>query len=289
MHVASNQCGLPKRRRLGPVTAALMALLANLAGAAQAVDFDEKLKAPQVKGAPEIKAMAESYSATLARLATASPTEMVTNTGLFLQRFELKWLFARAVDDRLPLDDLSAIGLVKREDGGIEIDLNAFPQWSSFTDTLVAMMPTMNYDLAGPLLINRGFRESDIAAIKTYLATHDPRAAAAAKTLPIAISFSRVIKKYDRLKLAVSKDLVYSFIYQREKAEALAQREWAAGLLRGLDPQRVRVLHSFFDEMTRVSVWGPSDTEAGIEGVLALMRLPDYEQRAIAEAKGVAP
>jgi hypothetical protein len=266
-----------------------LALLAGLAGAAQAVEFDEKLKVPMVKGAPELKAMAESYSATFARLAAASPTETMTNKALFLEHFDLEWQLTRALDEGRPLDDLSAIGLVKREDGSIEIHLNAFPQWASFTDALVAMMPTMNYDIAGPLLINRGFRESDIAAIKNYVATHDLKAATAAKTLPIAISFSRLIKKYDRQKLAVGRNLVYSFIYQREKAEALAQREWAEGLLQGLDAQRVRVLHSYFDEMTSVSVWGPSDTEAGIAGVLALMRLPDYEQRAIAEAKGVAP
>jgi hypothetical protein len=286
MHVASNQPGRPRR---GPVSVALMVLLASLAGVTQAVDFNEKLKAPMAMGAPALKSMAESYSATFARLSAASPTEMVTNKGLFLERFELKWLLTRAVDDRLPLEDLSAIGFVKRENGSIEIDLNAFPQWASFTDALVAMMPTMNYDLAGPQLINRGFRESDIAAIKNYLATHDLQTAMAAKTLPIAISFSRLVKKNDSLKLAVGRDLVYSFIYQREKAEALTQREWADGLLQVLDAQRVRVLQSFFGEMTRFSIWAPSDTEAGIAGVLALMRLPDYEQRAIAEVKGVTP
>ena len=289
MHVASNQRGRPKRPRRGPATVAFVVLLAGLAGFTQAVDFNEKLKAPIVMGAPQLKTMAENYSATVTRLAAASPTEMVSNKALFLERFELKWLLTRAVDDRLPLEGLSAIGFVKRENGSIEIDLNAFPQWASFTDALVAMMPTMNFDLTGPLLINRGFRESDIAAIKNYLATHDLSAASAAKTLPIAISFSRLVKKYDGLKLAVSRDLVYSFIYQREKAEAMTQREWAEGLLQVLDAQRVRVLHSFFEEMTRFSVWAPSDTEAGIAGVLALMRLPDYEKRAIAEAQGVTP
>jgi hypothetical protein len=69
----------------------------------------------------------------------------------------------------------------------------------------------------------------------------------------------------------------------------MAQRDWAEGLLRTLDAQRIRVLHSFFDEMTRTSSWAPNDAEAGIAGVLALMRLPDYEQRAIADAKGVTP
>lgn len=278
---------------LGPsnrFTAALVALLAGFASLAQAAEFDEKQKAPLRKSAPALKSSAESYSAKFARLpAAASPAELVTNKDLFLEHFDLEWQFARAVDDHLPLGDLSAIGLVRRENGGIEIDLNAFPQWASFTDTLVAMMPTMNFDLAGPMLVNRGFREEDVAALKGYLSTHDLKAATSPKTLPIAISFSRLVKKYDASKRPVSKDLVYSFIYQREKTEAEAKRAWAEGLLQVLDAQRVRVLHSYFEEMTRSTVWGPSDTEAGVAGLLAVMRLADYEQRATAEARGVAP
>jgi hypothetical protein len=272
----------------GPI-AILLCALSAFTGVAKAVDFDVSVKAPMVKAAPELKSLAENYSADFARLAAASPLEMVTNKTLFLKRFELKWLLTRAVDERLPLDELAAIGLVKREDGGLEVDLNAFPQWNSFTDALVALMPAMNLEVTGPLLINRGFRESDVVAIRTYLANHDLRAAAAANTLPVALSFSKLVKKHDKLKLGVGKDLVYSFLYQREKAEAMAQRDWAEGLLRTLDAQRVRILHSFFDEMTHSSVLGPNDAEAGVAGVLALMRLPDYEQRAIADAKGVTP
>jgi hypothetical protein len=218
-----------------------------------------------------------------------SRTDTVTNKALFLEHFDLEWQLNRAVDDRLPLDDLSAIGLVKREDGSIQVDLKSFPQWASFTDTLVALMPTMNFDVVGPLLVNRGFRETDLSALRNYLATHDVKAATAAKTLPLAIGFSRLVKKYDKLKLPVGKDLVYSFLYQREKAEALAKRDWAEGLLRVLDAQRVRVLQSYFGEMSSVTVWAPSDTVAGVADLLAVMRLPDYEQRATAEARGVTP
>jgi hypothetical protein len=124
---------------------------------AKAADFDVNVKAPMVKAAPELKSLAETYSADFTRLAAASPVETVTNKALFLKQFELKWLLTRAVDERLPVDDLAAVGLVKREDGGVEVNLNAFPQWNSFTDALVALMPTMNFDVTGPLLINRGF------------------------------------------------------------------------------------------------------------------------------------
>jgi hypothetical protein len=51
----------------------------------------------------------------------------------------------------------------------------------------------------------------------------------------------------------------------------------------------MRVLHSYFAEMQSKGYWAPSDAEAGVASLLAVMRLPDYEQRAAAEAKGATP
>jgi hypothetical protein len=270
-------------------TAVLCLALSALAGSVQAVEFDEKLKAPKAKSAAEIGNLAQSYSATFARLEAASPTESVTNKTLFLDYFDLKWQVQQALDEKRPLGNLSAAGLETRDDGSIHIDLSEHPQWDPFPRKLASLLPTMNLEGVGPLLINRGFRESDVAALGNYIATHDLKAASYAKTLPIAISFSKLVKKYDKLKIPVSNQLVFSFIYQRSKAEALAQLEWAQGLLGVLDAQRVRVLHSYLSELKGESLWAPDDIERGIPGLLALMRLPDYEQRATAEARGVAP
>lgn len=269
--------------------AALCLALAAFAGSAQAVEFDEKLKAPMAKGAPELKTMAENYSATFARLDGASPAESVTNRSLFLDYFDLKWQLTRALDEKRSLQDLSSVGLIKQADGSISIDLGEYPQWDPFVAKLASLLPAMNIDSAGPLLINRGFRESDLVALKHYIATHDLKAAAKAKTLPVALSFSKVVKKLDKMKRPITNDLVFSFIYQRNKVEALVEREWAEGLLKVLDAQRVRVLHSYFSEMKGKANWAGDDVDAGVAGLLALMRLPDYEQRATADANGVAP
>ncbi len=289
MHVPGNQCGHRCRPQRGAVAAGLLVLLAGFAGLAQAIEFDERLKAPLAKGAPELKSMAENYSATFARLREVSPAEMVTNRKLFLDHFDLEWQLNRALEDKRPLGDLSAIGLVSHEGGGIKIDYNAFPQWRPFSETLASMMPVMDLNTAGPLLIARGFRESDVEAVRNYLATHDLKAASSARTLPIALSFSKVVKKYDKIKRPVGKDLVFSFIYQRNKAEAEVRRAWAEGLIGVLDDQRVRVLHSYFAEMQSFGYFSASDAEAGVAGLLAVMRLPDYEQRASAEARGTTP
>lgn len=263
--------------------------IAAFAGGAQAVDFDEKLKAPQAKGAAEIKSLAENYSANFARLEAASPVESVTSPSLYLEYFDLRWQITQAIDQKRPINDLSAVGLEKRDDGSITIDLQAYPQWDPFAKKLASLMPNMNLDNLAPLLINRGFRQSDLDALKNYIATNNLKAAVSAKTLPIAISFSKVVKKLDRLKMPVSNSLVFSYIYQRNKASALVERDWAEGLVQVLDAQRVRVLHSYFSELKARSTWAPSDVEGGIAGLLAALRLPDYEQRATAEAKGETP
>ena len=291
MQVTSYQCRTRQPRR-GPVAAGLLLCFASIVGVAQATEFitgfDEKLKAPMAMGATELKSRAQSYSASFARLRELSPTEMVTNKALFLEHFDLVWQINRALEDGRPLEDLSALGFVKH-DGGLRIDYNAFPQWQPFPELLASLVPTWSMDGVGPLLVNRGFRGSDVAALKNYVDTHDLKVATSAQTLPIAISFSKVVKKYDKIKRPVGKDLVFAFLYQRGKVEAEARRAWSEGLIRTLDDQRVRVLHSYFAEMPGIGYWSSSDVDAGVANLLAVMRLPDYEQRATAEARGVSP
>jgi hypothetical protein len=271
-----------------PRALALVLMLASLARVAQAVEFDEKIKAPMVRGGAELKTQAESYSARFARVSTVSPAEMAANQALSQERFEVEWQLKRALDDKRPLEDLSALGLVKQENG-FRIDYNAFPQWEPFHERLAVLMPTMDMDIAGPHLVSRGFRDIDVVTLRNYLETHDLKAATRARTLPIAISFSKVVKKYDRIKRPVGKDVVFSFLYQREKAEMESRRAWSEGLIRSLDDHRARVLHSYLSELQGIGHWSPDDVEAGVAGLLAVMRLPDYEQRATTEAEGVTP
>ena len=173
---------------------------------------------------------------------------------------------------------------------GFRIDYNAFPQWQPFPETArLAGARPWSMDAAGPLLVNRGFRDSDIVALRNYVATHDLKAAASSRTLPLAISSSKVVKKFDKMKRPVDKALVFSFLYQRSKVEAEVRRAWSEALMRTLDDQRVRALQSYFSEMQGVGYWLPDDPDAGVASLSAVMRLPDYEQRATAEAAGVAP
>jgi len=268
--------------------ATLLLWFTSLAGVAQAVEFNETLKAPRAIAGAELKTHAESYSASFAKLRDASPLEMVANKALTVERVDLEWQLKRALEDKRPLEDLSAFGLVKQENG-FRIDYNAFPQWQPFPEMLAELLPTMDLNVAIPQFVARGFRESDVATLRSYLEEHDLKAETAARTLPMAIGFSKVVKKYDKIKRPAGRDQVLAFLYQRGNIEAEVRRAWAEGLIRALDEQRVRILQSCFSEIQSTGYWGPDDVEAGVANLLALMRLPDYEQRATAEARGVAP
>jgi hypothetical protein len=262
---------------------------ALLANPAQAAGFDERMKAPLMKDAGTLRTQAQSYSARFAALQGAGPEQLITNRALAGERFDLSWQIQQAIDVGRPLGDLSAIGFVDRGDGSYGIDLQQFPQWDRVDQTLTALLPQMDWDVYSRDLANRGMTNSAVAKLKDYVASHDARVAVGEKTLPISLSFSHVIRKFDKIKRPVPDAIVLSYVYQRERAGADATREWTAGLLESVDAHSAHILLSAFAEGHPAYIWAPSDQPAGIADILATVRRPDFEELATASAKGVAP
>jgi hypothetical protein len=285
MYVESNRHG---RERLRAV-ASLMFVLASLAGIARAVEFDEKLKAPMAKDVGTLKAQSESFGARFAQLHLTTPQETVTNAAVAREQFDLRWQAQQSVDQRQSMEDLAALGFKSLGDGSYTIDVNSFPQWNLLHEEAAAVFPTVDWNEAAPGFIRRGFREQDVATVKDYIATHDVLAAARQHSAAVSIAFSKVIKKIDRLKQPVPDSLVLSYVYQRQRAASESQRVWLADMLQKLDAQRVRIVMSTLDEMLPTTTWLPEDPAAVIADVLAAVRLPNFEESAIAEAKGVTP
>ncbi len=268
----------------------LLALVAaGAAAAVQAVEFDEKLKAPSVSEPAAFRAQAESFKSRAALLEDAGPRELMTNRTLFAERFDLTWQLQRALDVKRPLGDLAELGFVSRGDGSYSIDYDAHPEWHRLDEAMAGWLPLADWNTLGAELRARGFRESDVTALQEYVRTHDARRWSAARSLPLAIGFSKVVRKLDRVKRPVPDNLVLSYLYQRARADAEATREWAEGLLQALDPQRARILLSYFDEMKFTGIIAPDDQRAGIDELLRLMRQPNFEQLATAEAKEGTP
>jgi hypothetical protein len=261
-------------------------MFASVVGVANAVEFDDKVKAPQSKDAGELRSRAEAYSTRDAQARLMGLDAVVRNRQLARERFDASWDLQRAIDDRQSIGDLSALGIVDRGDGTFSVDLNAYPQWSDPAYDLAGTLPALNPTLLGAELARRGMHQGELAKLREYLATHDVEAATGAAALPIAVSFSRLVKKLDKLKRPVPDALVRSYIYQRDRATAEARRDWAESLLDAIGPSAARVVESYLGEMRSSGVWSPADTRAGIDGLLANLRLPDFEQKAAAEAKG---
>lgn len=263
-------------------------LLAGAVLSAHAVDFDEKLQAPSVAVPAAFKAQALSFKAKVEALRDAAPQELIANRALAAEQFELGWKLQRAVDARRSAE-LVELGFTEREDGSFAINYSEHPEWHRVDQSLSGWLPVAHWPALSADLMARGFRDADLAAVKTYIDNNDPKLATARSVLPVSLAFSKVVKKLDKLKRPVPDSLVMSYVYQRARAAAEANRQWANGLLQTLDAQRVRILLSYMGEMQYFGVIAPDDQTAGIADVLKAVRLPDYEKLATAEAAGGTP
>jgi hypothetical protein len=291
MFVPSN-CQGKQRHRWRPAFAMMSMMLIvalALARTAQAVEFDEKLKAPMMKDAADLRAQARGYSARFAALRDAAPERLLTEAALAREQFNLAWTIQRAIDEKKPLPDLADVGIVPNPNGGVQINSKAFPQWLPLYERISSLLPSWDTTQYGPELIRRGFRESDITLLKEYLDTHDVQRMGAQRALPIALAFNKVVAKYDKVKRPVEPALAISYFYQQALARAESSREWTAELLAVLDPQRTRILIAFFSEFETTTWWTPNDVPAEVADLLTKMRLPDFQQRATAEVQGVQP
>lgn len=275
-------------RRLS-VAAGFVLMLASLAGIARAVEFDEKVKAPMMKDAATLHSQAQSFSTRFAELRDAGTEQLIINRALANERFDLAWQIQQAIDVHRPLGEVSSLGFVSRGDDSYSIDFNAFPQWERVDRKLAALLPEYNRDSLVQLLVNRGFTAEETAKLEAYLAAHDAAVEANRKKLPVALTFSKVVGKYDKIKRPVPDAVVLSYLYQRERAGAEAVREWAAGLLDSVGAHGARILLSAMSEGASTAVWAPSDQRAGIADILASVRLPDFEQRATSQVQGEKP
>jgi hypothetical protein len=268
---------------------ALMLMLASFAGVAHAVEFDEKVKAPMVKEPATLRTQAQSYVAKFNAQRATSPQEVVRSRALAAERFDLSWQIQQAIDVGNPLGDLTAVGIEARKDGSYHIDYNENPQWQRPEAPFMALLSNVDWQGLTAQLVSRGFRESDVVKLNDYMSAHDLVKDSSRDSLPITLSFSKIVKKYDKIKRPVDDATVLSYIYQREKLNAEKGRVWAEGLLDSLDAQSTRILLAYIDEFQSTGVWAPSDRRAGIDELLRTMRLPNFDQLATAEVTGGAP
>jgi hypothetical protein len=287
MHVPNSQHR--SRYRWRPPLAAVLLFTLALTGSAQAAEFDASLRAPMMKSQGELRPTALTFGKRYREIHQAAPEQLIQDSELARQQFDLKWQLQRAIDEQKPLDEFASLGIVSRGDGSYQIDLDAHPEWNDLHETIAGIVSRADIAAQEPQLLQHGFSPADVKALKDYVATHDPDVEATADALPIVLGFARTVRKFDKAKRPVPDSLALSFFYQRAFANRESNRRWVQGLFDRLEKQSVRVVMSNFTETSASMLWLPENASEGIADYLALVRRPDFEARAIAEARGAAP
>jgi hypothetical protein len=182
------------------------------------------------------------------------------------------------MDEGKPLDNLADFGLVRNSDGTYTVDLKKYPQWAPLDSRLFLFTDPDVFEGYVPILQARGFRDSDLLAVRTYLATHDPRQFMLPGARSLADSFVPRVRLRDKAGRATDMQEARAYFYQKRRIEDEGQRRWALGLLDTLDRQRQRILASFFDEFGSKQRYGvPSEPfEVALEAQVNSLRSGEY-------------
>lgn len=287
MQVTSSCRGRSRLKRPS-LAAVLMLALAGFGGLAYAVEFDEKVNSPAMKNAADFNIQAQGFAVKYREISAASPAQLVTNTSLARQQFDLSWQLERAINERRPPTGLESMGWVSLANGGYSIDTRKYPEWRFQGENIATMFSSNLRDGVYEELLQRGFRPEDVAALKEYIAANDVKHAIRSASLPIALGFQRVVQKFDKAGRPVPDALVVSYWYQSTRAYVDANRVWSEGLLKTLDPQRVRVLLSYLSELVSSRSLVPENVSEAINGTLTSVRSPDFGKQ-LTTTDGGAP
>jgi hypothetical protein len=253
-----------KRSRTSTAWASAVAPLAMLlAIGVQAAPFDEKSKAPRAATAQALRTKFEAHFQRYQRKQQdADPGAFIRDPLAHKQWSDLYFSLKVALDERVPLGDLSGFGLIAQPDGAYAVDLREFPQWEPLDTRLYLLTNPDVLASYEPALKARGFRDEDFRTLRTYLATHDPRLRIHSEGQQLVATFAKRLqgrKAGESLNL----DEVLAYRYQKASLKAEIERQWAVALLDSLDRQRQRVLASFFDEFAASLTLGPPTESLG--------------------------
>ncbi|HEY7639053.1 MAG TPA: hypothetical protein VH814_04960 [Steroidobacteraceae bacterium] len=250
-----------KRSRTKRFWASSIALLA-LATVVHAEPFDAKSQVPRATTPQALRTRLESHFATYQRMQQAAdPAAFIRDRQAYQQWADLFFAVTLAFDERMSVGDLSAFGLSAQPDGTYTVDLRKFPQWDPLDARLYRLGNPAVLESYVPALKERGFRDADIVALRTYLATHDPRLRIHAAGRELVDTFAKQLQERRKAGKPLNLDQVLMYRYQKESLKAECDRQWAVALMDALDPQRQRILASFLDEFeSTLQLGGPAES-----------------------------
>jgi hypothetical protein len=239
------------------IASATLLLALCLAGQTQAAPFDEKVKVPRAANSQALRTKFEAHFATFQRKQhDPDPAAFIRDRLAHRQWTDLYFSVKLAMDEGKPLEDLGAFGLVAKPDGTYVIDLRAYPQWEPLDSRLSILSSPEIVESYLPALKARGFRDEDVSALRTYVATHDARLTVYANGRELVDTFAKRLQAQRQAGQPLNLQQVLAYRYQKNILKAEATRQWAIGLLDRFDGQRQRILASFLDEFQSEMVFG---------------------------------
>lgn len=251
---------MEERKQFGAGITVLLALF--LAGPSQAAPFDEKLKTPRAATSQALRTKLAAHFATFQRKQQdPDPAAFIRDRVAYRQWSDLYFSVLLAMDERTPLKNLAEFGLVAKADGKYSVDLHAFPQWEPLDSRLHRLSNPEILESFEPALRARGFRDEDVSALRTYVATHDPDVTLNAEGRQLVDTFAKRLQAQRQQGQRLNLQEVLAYRYQKASLRADVERRWAVGLMDALDQQRQRILVSYLDEFQSEMTFGVSSDD----------------------------
>jgi hypothetical protein len=138
--------------------------------------FDAKLEAPRAESARSLESQLQAHFDTFRKKSEgADPAAFIRDAAAHQRWTDLRFALIRAMEEGVPLDDLSAVGLSVEPDKTYTVDLQKFPEWQPLDAQLKVLNNADGLEYFIPSLVARGFRDGDVEILRNYVATHDAR------------------------------------------------------------------------------------------------------------------
>jgi hypothetical protein len=227
-----------------------------------AADTVQRLKAPAAAERQAVKADLKAYFATYEQKGTESATALIRDEAARQAWADLESRIVRAIHEGSSLGDLSEFGPEAKPDGSFAVDLKRYPQWQPLDASLPVLSTPEAISLYEERLKARGFRQSDMDALRLYVAEHDLAVATQAAATSIAQKYAKHFAVENAAGRPLSVDEVIDYHYELRRTWRETEREWSLDLLDVLDKQRERILASFFQEVASTKNLGKAQTDA---------------------------
>jgi hypothetical protein len=257
-----NDRGFDMQKSKGLIAGGIWLLAMLLGPPLQGATFDERLEAPRATSAKGLQSQFQAhFDAFRQKQQTPDPAAFIRDKASHKQWTDLFFAVTRAMDESVPLGDLAAFGLIAKPDGTYSVNLKKFPEWEPLDAKLNVLSNPEVFESFIPALKARGFRDSDVDTLRTYLATHDPRMLTHKNGRQLVTGFATRLQRQRQAGQALNLKEVMTYRYQKNSIKSEAKRQWALGLLDTLDAQRQRILASFLEESDSELVFGtPSES-----------------------------